>query len=598
MTGTAISLISTFLFLSSVNDKEYKVFHHADRAQLEAAYMEGEKPLVFSDNDVFTLTNQADVISAVVLTDFPQPNLRHTWSSLGVKVLYGVGYNPEGTAENFRRQCAFLPISKAMDGVYIKDPKNLPKAWKHAVLEAKRDAEVYTYLMTLCEKALAHKNPLLHTEARRVSFFIGQMGAEWEDLDCLRLECVAFAKRLEMLLGLPEKDLPIDFTLPVADDTPPVIPFSKSSVRPVEVNVAAYTNKDVPLDGKDDGKSCFTFSSTASDFTISLISRTGPERKNWLVNAPKFKVSLYIPSNTGKGYEPYHFELDANDFNVGPRAPVPALWSYLYSLDERFTPYGRGYGIPQPRVKVKPSCRTPSLSHPSIMPGFNLRPIKGGGYSLNLTFSWVDLYGSWPAVVSRKSDNWYIAAERLPDGARPAPAKLIWSRGREANFKTLSQKLNLGALTERYKTELKRTEKVWKTAFEERLYKFEKTPKPTFNRYEVSSDTNFYERVAKPLIDANLNIWNMVQNDKEHPKPKVRTASDAVQNTIYKSLGKLLYLSQNMGKARRDYLRDRFAGKPLPALVKKEEPKKDTKAPTNMLEDDSFNDLQLDDVQF
>ncbi len=600
MTGTAITLISAFLFLSPANDKEYKVFTDAKRSVLEQSYMKGEKPLVFSDNDVFTLTNQADVISAAVLNDFPQSNLRHTWTSLDVKVLYGVEYHPEGTAEHFRRKCGFLPISRAMDGVYIKNPKELPESWKAALKEAMTDAEVCTYLMELCEKALADKNPLLHTEARRVYYFVNNMGSEWEDLDCLRLECVAYAKRLEMLLGLPEKKLPVTFTPAPADDTPPFRPFANTPVKPVEVKVATYNNSGVPLDGKEPDKTEFTFSSNNTGFTISLINRAGPERKNWLVNQDKFKVSLYFQSNTGKGYEPYHFEFDANDFNVGPRAKVPSLWSFLYSLDERFTPYGRGYAIPQPRVKIKPTYRTFSYSHPYIMPGLNIQPVKGGGYSLNLTFSWLSLYGSWPAITNQKFDNWYIAAERLPDGTRPSPAKLIWPRGREANFDTLAKQLSPGALTLHYKEELNRTEKVWKTAFEERLYKFEKTPRPTFNRYELGSDTNFYERVAKPLIDANANIWGMVQCDKEHPNPKIRDANDTTKHLIYSSLEKFLYLSRDVGVARRDYLVDRFAGKPLPEFKKKEDPTKakQKKFTGDFIEDDSFGDLQLDDIEF
>ena len=595
MTGAALAALSAFMFLSPEQPGPYTRMDGAGRADLEAAYAAGKQPLVIAKDDVEALTNVADVVSAVVLDVLPRPNLRHTWRGLGVKVLRGVEFDEEGSAEYFRRSCAFLPFRYGADGVYIKNPDKLPDTWKTALAEAKKDAEVIDYLRSLAEKAAAHDDPLVRMEARRVQWWFGYMEAGWENLDCLRLECVAYAKRLEQFLGLPEKDLPLDYAPAPEPDTTRFRPYANLPEQPRQINLEGLANSGVKLD--DSG--LFTFSSNKQGFSFTFVCTNGPELAQWRypIGTGKFTLSFYIPSGKEGEFSPYHFEIDTQAFWVQPRAATPGLWSYLYALEERFTPYTTGYARQQHRVHPRPQLRTFGPGHARLDPSLSIKGRKGGGWTATVSFSWFPLFGRWPCVVNGKSDLWYVGIDRLPDGSHPAPKRLLWPRGRESNLKSITSAINLGSLTSRYKGELDATEKVWGTAYRERLYGFRKTPKPTFHRYDLESDEIFRKRCLQPLLDANKSAWELIQTDKEH-KGKLRAQNDTVQALVWKSLDKMLYLDHNVGLARRDYLRDRFAGKMPPEPQKKKADKAPGPAEGEFIENGDFNKIQLDDVEF
>ena len=60
----------------------------------------------------------------------------------------------------------------------------------------------------------------------------------------------------------------------------------------------------------------------------------------------------------------------------------------------------------------------------------------------------------------------------------------------------------------------------------------------------------------------------------------------------------MLYLDHYVGLARRDYLRDRFAGKMPPEPQKKKTDKAPGAAEGEFIENGEFNAIQLDDVEF
>ncbi len=595
MTGAVLAAVSAFMFLSPEEPGPFTKVDGADRPRLEAAYAAGKRPLIEAKDGVATLTNCADVIGAAVFDVLPRPNLLVTWRGLDVKVLQGVSYNVEGSAEFFRRSCAFLPFRYGADGVYIRNPEKLPDTWKAALAEAKKDAAVIDYLRALREKAAAHDDPLVRMEARRVEWWFGYMEASWENLDCLRLECVAYAKHLEQLLGLPEKDLPVDYAPAPEPDTVRYRPYADLPTPPPQINLEGLVNKNVKLD--DDG--LFTFSSSKNTFSFTFVCTNGPELAKWRypVGSGTFTLSLYIPSGKEGEFSPYHFAIDTQAFWIHPRAATPGLWSYLYSLEERFTPYTTGYGRVQHRIHPRPQLRTFGPDHAHLTPSLHMEPRKGGGWKATVTFDWFPLYGRWPCVVNGKSDLWYVGIDRLPDGGHPAPRRLLWPRGRESNLKALTGSIPLGTLTRLYDGQLAATETVWWTAYRERLYGFKTTPKPTFHRYDLESDEIFRTRCLQPLLDANQNMWELIRTDKDH-KGRLRAQNDTVQALVWKSLDKMLYLAHNVGLRRRDYLRDRFAGKMPPEPPKKKEPVKAGAADGDFIETGDFEAIQLDDVEF
>ena len=602
MTGTAIAIASAFAFLSPKDPGPYTPLPAADRAALEAAFAAGRQPLVFSDDAVFTMTNQADVVAAAVFRVLPRKNLLHTWRGLGVKVLSDAAFDAEGSAEHFRRSCAFLPLRDGADGVWVRNPEALPPAWRAALDEARKDAAAVDYLRVLARQAVEHENPELHIEGRRAAWWLGYMPADWEDLDCLRLECVAYAKRLEQLLGLPERDLPTDFAAAPDPGTQPFRPFGERQERPAQIRLTGLASKAVPLD--DDG--LFTFSSDLKGFSFTFACReptpvaTTYPGGTFPVGQGTFTLSLYLPARGGAGYSPYHFEIDPWAFWVGPRAATPGRGSFLYSLEERFTPYTTGYERPQVRVHCRPQLRTFSKGHPDPHPRLSVATGKDGGWSATISFSWLSFYGQWPAQRNGEADTWYVAIDRLPDGSRPAPKALLWPRGSEANFAKIAGAIDLNELTRRYKEQLDRTESVWKTAYGERLYGFAKTPRPTYHRFDLESDEAFRIRFVAPLLDANRNAWELFRSDKEHTHPGFPSAPEKVRMQILKSLDRLLYLSQAVGESRRDYLRDRFAGKPLGDPPKPKESLKLSETPVDgeFIRGGEFQGMELDDVEF
>ncbi len=594
MIQTIFAAISPFLFLSPAEPGPYKVMDGASRKELEAAYASGAKPLIMAADDVDALTNSADVVSAVAFRVLPLPNLRHTWRGLDVKVLLDVRYDEEGSAEFFRRSCAFLPFRHGADGVYIRNPEKLPDTWKAALAEAKRDAEVIDYLRALEEKAAAHEDPLVRMEARRVLWWFNYMEAGWENLDCLRLECVAYAKRLEQLLGLPEKALPLDYAPAPEPDTTPFRPYADLPELPEQIKLEGLSNHGVKLD--DAG--LFTFSSDRTGFSFTFVCTNGPELAQWRypIGSGSFNISFYIPSGKPGEFFPYHLEIDTQAFFIPPRAATPGLAGLLYSLEERFTRYTRGYARQQHRVHFRPQLRTFGPDHPRLNPSFSIKGRKGGGWTATVHCDWFPLFGHWPCVENGKSDLWYVGIDRLPDGSHPAPKRLLWPRGRETNLKAITSAISLGGVTKAYERELAATEKVWWTAYRERLYDFQKTPKPTFHRYDLESDEIFRKRCLQPLLDANKNAWELIRNDKDH-KGKLRAQNDTVQALVWKSLGRMLSLAHDTGLLRRDYLRDRFAGK-MPPEPPKKKPTAKGAADGDFIDGGEFNGLQLDDVEF
>ena len=96
-------------------------------------------------------------------------------------------------------------------------------------------------------------------------------------------------------------------------------------------------------------------------------------------------------------------------------------------------------------------------------------------------------------------------------------------------------------------------------------------------------------------MDANDNAWQILWTDKEH-KPKLDMQPEAVKLEIWKMLGRMLYLSHDVGRLRRDYLAGRFAGQVPPEPEKKVDHRRQTPVGPDL--DDGGVDIQLDDMEF
>ena len=134
--------------------------------------------------------------------------------------------------------------------------------------------------------------------------------------------------------------------------------------------------------------------------------------------------------------------------------------------------------------------------------------------------------------------------------------------------------------------------------YEERLYDFAKTDRPTFHRGDAESDTVFWERVVEPMMDANGDLTRFVLPTKSPGgatlPARLEKESAAVKLRVWKSLDRLFGFAERVSAARRDYILTRYAGKMPPEPPKKPEEPAAITAPDADYDGDG---LQLDDKE-
>ena len=547
----------------------------------------------FIDEQV-AFTNYAETAEIVAFERMPRRNLLHSWKGLGVTLLKTVRFEREGTAEYFRRQVGFLAFQEGADGIWIPNAKDLPANWKEALKRGQKDRELLDYLASLRDKAAKSDDGLIRIEANRVTFFFGWMPAAWENLDCLRLETVAWAKRMEQLLGLPAKDLPVDYEPEIKPAGVDFRPFDSLPIEPQQENLKDVFSSVRLGDG-------LSFSANRQGFSITWSTTNGPTLKQWHFPGGTFDFRLYIPGKKAGGYLPYRFHCDLDQVWTQPMAPATGRSGFLFGTDARFKPYSIAYAAWCPRVNVHPNLRSYGPDYPNPRPSLSVNGNRQGkkelgGYHVTLSFSWLSFYGLWPAMKDGVQDVWYVGVDRTPESASPVVGRIVWPRGASRlNFKKFSSGISTGGITGIYKEELARTYDVWMLGFRERYFPFPQTDKPTYYRGERASDEMFMNRILQPILDLNENAWQAVWTDKEH-KPTFAKLPERVQYDILKNLPRMIYMSPRVGLLRRDYLRDRYAGKEPPEPPPKKEPENAApKAPDADFDEDA---IQLDDKEF
>lgn len=559
-------------------------------AALRAA---GGKPLVESlevTDEAPALTNWAENASAVAFEHVPRYHLLHGWKLYGVKILKTVRFHPEGSADHFRREASFMAFNDGADGIWLPDYDKLPESWLKALEEVREDWRILTYLKNLADKAAAHPDSSVWIEARRVTYWFGWMPADWENLDVLRLECVAYARRLEQLLGLPAAKLPEARSAAVTPQCLPFMPYADWPEKPVQKQLKKFGDGAV-FDGG------LSFSTSRNGFSITFSHTNGPALARWTNPGGTLDFRLYVPGDEVGEFLPYRFHCDLDPQWRGERAPAIGREGWLFGTDERFRPYSIAYAVSNPRVAVWPRLRDFGPDYPDPRPTLTVEGNKGGGWHATLSFSWLSFYGHWPMLRGGKNDLWFIGLDRDPFTGKPLAGRILWPRGHKDNFVKFARDMSTAAITAVYKEELARTREVWTTAWAERFYPFAATEKPTFCRYDTAGDAMFYDRVAKAVFDANENAWQLVWTDKEHEHPKFPNQPESIKMIIWQNLGRMLYMSHAVGDLRLAYLEDRFAGREPPVPEKKEDLSQQ-QAPDEPDVDFQVDAIQLDDKEF
>ena len=556
---------------------------------LSPARSDGLKPVELSGDRRADWLRYAATAEACAADELPNASILASWKKLGVRMLKRVAWDPECSPEFIRRKAGFLAIHEKADGVWLVGEENFPDSWKRALAEAKIDVDVTLYCKKLAEKAIAQRavNHKIWIEGRRVLWFLDWMDFASENLDTLRLEFVCYAKRLEQLLGLPARDLPLVVGQPLATDCERFEPLAGRDVTHVPVAIEKRT--EVKL---GEGLS---FRSGTSGFGFTISSSTGAKGV-WPGGVGSFR--MYLADGRGS-YLPYEFRIDLSPVATN-RAPVDAYG--LWFLDER---WGRGvlhlYASPRNWRLTPVARRSTGAGYPALRPRFDFRwNESGGGWSLRLDFSWLSVYGLWPSMRNGVSDHWFVSLDALP-GIPATACRLDWAKGRDTNFKTLAAGITCGEITERYAAQLAQTEGVYHRWHDERLYGFAKTEKPTYQRSDAESDRVFWERVVEPMMDANRNVADITHTstDKDNhviPAPLERQ-NETVRLVVMKSLGKLFDFAERVSVARRDYILQRYAGQ-MPPEPPKRKPPEGVSAITAPDVDNDDDALQLDDKEF
>lgn len=541
-------------------------------------------------DDEIAFAKHAETAGVVAFDRLPRPNILHSWKSLGVTVLKTLRNDPEMSPERFRREAGFLAFRDGADGIYLAGAKPAGD-YARALDEAKEDWRVLEYARSLGDRAMASDDGLIRIEGRRATYYLqGIFPADWENLDCMRLECTAWAKRLEQILGVSAAKLPT--TVP-ANPLPEFATFKPyDAAAPDTVNVGGE-GKSVKLgEGLE-------FRWDAIGFSLTVETHKGRELPSqWASPGGALDFRIYIPGKKPGEWLPYRYHCDLNPLLKGTvRAPARGRGSFLYGTDERFIPYDQAYESHNNRVMEWPRLRTHGPDCPDLRPRLTIEPVKGGGYRASLRVDWLSLYGRWPMQGSgTRGDTWFVGVDRMPDGGEPIAVKLIWPKPNATLFERFCGRFAPGAITTIYKEELARTNERWLLGLRDHYYRFLKTKEPCYNSGDYESDEMFRTRLEQPLVDANMAAWEMIWNDKDHPNPTLRKQTPAVQASIHKMLGRMLYLSHTVGLLRRDYLAGRFAGKVPPEPAKK----KDNSDASPATPDADFDEeaISLDDKEF
>ena len=500
-----------------------------------SAAAEQVKPVFLSGNAAADWQAYAATAAVCVADEMPSASILAGWKRLGVTMLRRAAWDPEGSAEFFRRQAGFLPFRERADGVWLEGEESFPETWKRALAEAKTDVEVAQYLGALADEAVASGDHRLVLEGRRVKWMFDQLDYTSTDLDRLRLEFVAAAKFLEEVLGKPAKDLPTSVPAPIEPDVARFRPEGAADAKKIDVQ----SGQTYPL---SDG---MTFLYDTRFFVLNIPTAIGGCR-----------VRLYLPGHETGSLVPYEYVFDFTEAEVGPRAPV--VGRGLFALVDRF-------GGRDPDADRRVRCvqrRSWSPTAPELHPHFEVKD-EGKVRQAVFTVDWMNLYGLWPMQRVNVSDIWYVVIDRLPDGGAQT-FKLVWPRGKASAFDGFCHSINSWRMSERYKDAVAKARGLFLRSAAESRYGTLPSKAAGIRMFDVASDAMFVTRCIEPKVKANADLAKAVDVPNICTEPKYLNGDKAYRGRVWRALGRLLYFGHEADLARRDYLALRFAGKEPP----------------------------------
>lgn len=487
----------------------------------------GTTPLILSGDMGSDFRLHATDATCCAVERMPSANLLASWKKLGVKMLKRIPYDESVSPEYLRRKAGFLAFVEGADGVWLEDEAKYSESWQIARCEAEKDRAVAEYLNALADRAIAlrEKSVKIWIEGRRVKWMFHALDFSAEDLDCLRLDFIASARRLEQLVGAPKKDLPMELT-------------GVSTAGPCPQALLDRTRKPRPVacDGvRTDLFGGLSFSASRGDFTFTL-SGGGDGGLTGRV----FRLRFDLPGKEGDTL-PYECVIDLTPDERGPQASLqgPVFASERFNKGRRRL-YGDGHDW-----RCEMYHRRSNLPEsPYLTPSFRRTNEKDGCWTASVSFEWMPIVRFSPTLRVGERDRWLVSLSE--DGGRElGSAVLLWPQGTKKNLDARIEAVTKKRINEAFDGAAVVLREDYSRWHSERLYRFAETPEPTFHRFGKESDAMFTDRVLEPFLKAR------------------RNAADRLA---------LLPLVSSVSRLRRDYLIGRFAGRlPPPVEHRKSE---------------------------
>lgn len=473
-----------------------------------------------------------------VCDELPPDSILQSWKLLGVKMLRRAAWDPEGSAEFFRRQAGFLAFAEGADGVWLEGERNFPDTWKRSLKEAKTDVEVAQYLDSLADEAIAGKDHRVRLQGRRVKWMFREFDFRSANLDRLRLEFVAYAKFLEQQLDKSPRDLPTAVPDPILPDVLPFVPGAPRKAKTVTVKMKTFLPLVNGVSFRADGK----------EFHFMIDAKVKGCR-----------IRFYIPEADGKCFTPYEYVVN-QEKDIGDHPRAPQVGAGLYRLEDRF---GARYGWTDRRWRCV-QRRSWGRNAPEPIDRDVTYFTLGSGKALN--FLWMDLYGKWPLPKDGVGAVWYVIVDRLPGDETGEVIQLKWPTGAPVAFEEFANAVNNWRVEQRYKDILIRTKELFSRGAVERRYGYKPVKTPTCQLFDVASDAMFMERCLGPRIEADSGLAKAVHTTGFLTLPDYVKGDKDVRDRIWKSIDRLIYMGYDFEILRRDYLARRLAGKEPPAV--------------------------------
>lgn len=550
---------------------------------LSPSHPDGHSPAMTTGDMLTDWQKYAATAESIVVDEIPTLNILASWHKLGVKVFQRIAWNPDDSADFIRRKAGGMAVQAGADGIWLVDEKNFTKEWTDALAEAKADVEAMRYLLELADRALAMRaqNHKIWIEGRRAKWFVTDLlKCEEENPDVVRIECSEYARRLEQLLGVktPKKLKPVSAKPAESPKAaPPLRPLEGKDVQPVAVSLWTESKLSDEV----------SFKSGGTHFTINIASKTPcMDAKH---PGGQSRLRLYVADGKGS-YLPYEFVIDLSLVATN-RAPEPGTFiTERWGKGEHFVWGQRGtWRFRSVRHRV------PGMSCPELSPGFRyLRDEKTGKWSVEIAFSWAELFGYWPSVRNGSRDKWFFSLDAL-SGVSPVAVQMNWAKGSEANFSKIADWWKAKLLYERWASVRGRAVGPYGFSVSDRLYGFLKTEKPTYNRLDADSDKIFRERILQPMLDEVDSMADIAYvNETDRRVPRLDKLPLAGKLKFWKSMHKLFDFAERVDAARREYLLMRLEGKipPEPPPKKQQEEDAASSAPNADIDDGA---IQLDD---